>query len=326
MVPRVPVLPSFDRSSPRLLAAIAELVGARRARLRERVQTLWAGYGELLRVEFEDGPTATAIVKLVRPPAPTASSDRAHTRKLRSYDVETVWYHRFAPRCDARCRVAALLGSRAQDDERLLVLEDLDAAGFSKRTSDPAASELDACLAWLAALHARFLAVAPEGLWETGTYWHVATRPDELARTTDPALRDAASRIDALLEGCTHRTILHGDAKEENFCFGPRGVAAVDFQYAGGGCGMKDVAYLLYGRWGSETEARALGAYFRHLRAALAQDRAPVDPEAVEREWRALYPLACADFCRFLAGWAPAQWARDASAQARAREALAALR
>jgi hypothetical protein len=309
-----------------LLRTVAELAGARDARRGARLQSLWAGYGELFRVELEGAPVRTAIVKHVRPPSHLgASTDLSHARKLRSYDVETAWYRTYAPRCGDDCRVPALLGSRTGDGEWLLVLEDLDAAGFSRRTRDPSPAELDQCLAWLAALHARFLGVPPAGLWKVGTYWHVATRPDELARTTDPALREAAPRLDARLEGCTFRTLLHGDAKEENFCFGPRGVAAVDFQYAGGGCAMKDVAYLLYGRWGSAAEAHALDAYFAHLRAALERNARDADADAVEREQRALYPLACADFCRFLAGWAPAQWARDAQAHSRVRDVLRAL-
>ena len=69
----------------------------------------------------------------------------------------------------------------------------------------------------------------------------------------------------------------------------------------------------------NERELRAV----RDLRAALA--RAPhgaVDVDALESEWRGLYPLACADFYRFLAGWSKEQWARDAPGQRITRSVL----
>lgn len=78
---------------------------------------------------------------------------------------------------------------------------------------------------------------------------------------------------------------------------------------------MKDVAYLVAGE---ADEARALEAYFVHLRRALAERS--IDPAPVEAEWRALYRIACADFYRFLAGWAPSHFARDRHAQRVLRE------
>ena len=56
---------------------------------------------------------------------------------------------------------------------------------------------------------------------------------------------------------------------------------------------MKDVAYLLHGH-----PDRHLETYFDYLRAAVAGDTGEL-----EREWRALFPIAQQDFQRFLAGW-----------------------
>jgi hypothetical protein len=56
---------------------------------------------------------------------------------------------------------------------------------------------------------------------------------------------------------------------------------------------MKDVAYLLHGHADSH-----LDTYFRQLRRA-----GPCNVDAIEEEWRALYPIAQRDFRRFLAGW-----------------------
>ena len=82
-------------------------------------------------------------------------------------------------------------------------------------------------------------------------------------------------------------------------------VAAVDFQYVGGGCGMKDVAYFMSSCLSSEDafrfESELLGAYFEELKQYISPD---IYPELV-LEWRELYTLAWADFLRFLKGWAP---------------------
>lgn len=289
---------------------IAAVTGAKRARRHERVQTLWSGYGEIVRVALDGASVPSVIVKHVAARrGPTSESDVSHARKLRSYEVEWTFYERFAADCGA-CRVPRFVAARGPS----MVLEDLDAAGFAGRKHAPRGAALDACLAWLAAFHATFMGRVPEGLWEEGTYWHLATRRDELAVIADPTLREAAAAIDRKIVECTHRTWVHGDAKAANFCFGDDGgVAAVDFQYVGGGCGMKDVAYLVAGE---PDEDALVDRYFAHLRARGVDD-------AVEREWRPLYRWACADFYRFLAGWAPGSYAHDAHAQRLVRDVIA---
>ena len=305
---------------------VAQVTGATSARRTERIQSLWSGYGEIVRVALTGADVETVVVKSVQPPARLrgAKKDTSHARKCRSYDVETAWYRTFASRCDDTCRVPRLVGAQSAREEWLLVLEDIDAAGFPERRRDPGPSGMDACLRWLAAFHARFLGVAPEGLWKNGTYWHLATRQDELAAMDDDELRSAAPLIDQKLRACAFQTLVHGDAKPANFCFarGGAAVAAVDFQYVGGGCGMKDVAYLLID---DVAEARWLDVYFAHLRGALDLRPERVDAEGLEREWRALYPIARADYHRFLAGWAKEHWRRDTHAQKLTRDVLRTL-
>ena len=305
---------------------VAQVTGATSARRAERIQSLWSGYGEIVRVALTGADVETVVVKSVQPPVRLrgAKKDTSHARKCRSYDVETAWYRTFASRCDDTCRVPRLVGAQSAREEWLLVLEDIDAAGFPERRRDPGPSGMDACLRWLAAFHARFLGVAPEGLWKNGTYWHLATRQDELAAMDDDELRSAAPLIDQKLRACAFQTLVHGDAKPANFCFarGGAAVAAVDFQYVGGGCGMKDVAYLLSD---DVAEARWLDVYFAHLRGALDLRPERVDAEGLEREWRALYPIARADYHRFLAGWAKEHWRRDTHAQKLTRDVLRTL-
>ena len=100
-------------------------------------------------------------------------------------------------------------------------------------------------------------------------------------------------------------------------------VAAVDFQYVGGGCGMKDVAYFI-GSCLAEEECERLESwlqdgYFAALKQALEDLHSAVDAEAMEEEWRALFPLAWTDFHRFLKGWSPGHWKLNAYSERLAR-------
>ena len=329
-------------SDSELAERIRKGVSAERVELGGRIQSLWGGYGELRRAELFAARSASAsnqspgsvIVKSVTPPAErelghSAGKLRAHRRKLRSYEVELEFYRGFAQACDERCRVPALLFGAADRGRFLFVLEDLDAAGFSERRARCDDREITACLAWLAAFHARFVGVAPVGLWQVGTYWHLATRPDELAALGASPLRRAAPRIDARLNSARFKTLVHGDAKLENFCFSKEGseVAAVDFQYVGGGVGVKDVAYFL-GSCLSSAECRAqvpryLEIYLATLKRALAQRDRALDAAGLEHEWRELFALAWVDFYRFLLGWAPRYADGDAYSAQLAEDVLA---
>lgn len=183
----------------------------------------------------------------------------------------------------------------------------------------------------MANFHATFMGAQPDSLWQTGTYWHLETRSEELAALNDLSLKNAAPALDQLLSSARHQTIVHGDAKLANFCFSvsDEKASAVDFQYVGGGCGMKDLAYFI----GScldesaceEQENELLNYYFNHLNKALAQKQPELDAQKIEDEWRPLYPVAWADFHRFLKGWSPEHWKINSYSERVCREVLALL-
>lgn len=276
-----------------LLATVKALTGARRARRGRRIQSLWRGYGEVVLVHLEGGPAATVVAKHVRPPA------GAHPRKLRSYAVETHWYRTVAPTLPGLPRCPAFLGATTAGEERIIVLEDLLGAGFTAPLPRGPGPARTAALDWLARLHAAALEAPTAGLWPVGTYWHLQTRQAELAATPDPRWRAEAPALDAALRGARFQTLVHGDAKPANFLWSERtgACAAVDFQYLGGGPGVRDVVYLLDVH---EPDDPALDPYFRALQEALPPG---VDGAALEQEWRGLVPVAARDFQRFLAGW-----------------------
>lgn len=334
-------MPPPDDLAP-LLAWAGEQLDATVVRADE-VQSLWSGYGSILRLTLEPdaaakAPIPSVIVKHVRPPSaarhPRGWTGRAsHERKLRSYEVERTFYSDWHPAPADNHRTARCYAAEALDGGFRFLLEDLDAAGYPERRSTLSDPELRACLRWLAAFHATHLGRAPDGLWPIGTYWHLATRQDELAAMKDDELRAAAPRLDALLRSCPHRTIVHGDAKVANFCFAPHRrtsnspdlptVAAVDLQYVGAGCGIQDVAYFLSSCLDDEQceqhAERHLDTYFAALRNYLP---ATTDAADVERAWRDLYPAAWADFHRFLDGWAPGHWKMHGYTRRMTREAL----
>jgi len=298
------------------LLAVTGAVGLKE---REEVQSLWSGYGSIERIVLEGTELESVIVKHVRPKASSHprgwNTDLSHQRKLKSYQVESHWYalqkEREAPRL---ARIPECLGAKTEGNETLLVLEDLDASGFPGRRSSVNQTEWKACVRWLAAFHAEHLGVASEGLWESGTYWHLETRPDELGKLEDLTLKKAASAIDSKLKASVFQTLVHGDAKLANFCFSSDGseVAAVDFQYVGGGCGMKDLAYFVGSCFRDEEaerrESEVLDFYFKEMHAFAKEADRQVCRDELETDWRPLYRVAWADFHRFMKGWSPGHW------------------
>lgn len=297
----------------------------------EPVQELWSGYGNILRVHLKGQDPV--ILKNIRWPQQAShprgwATDISHQRKVKSYDVELHFYHEFAHDCDVHCRVPHCLGMEKTEEQLVLVLEDLNHHGFSKRVQSIQKVEIESCLSWLAHFHARFLEVPPKGLWEKGTYWHLDTRPDELEVLEDIALKNAAPLLDQALIAGVPQTLVHGDAKVANFCFREDGtaVAAVDFQYVGGGCGMKDLAYFM-GSCLSETDCASqeswiLDDYFSKLKIALKCYGSPVDPDELEQIWRFAFPLAWSDFHRFLKGWSPGHWKINSYSEKMCQKAL----
>lgn len=277
-------------------------------------QRLWGGYGRLWRLELESGQTV--IVKWVEPPLHAARNAWAHARKLRSYEIEVHFYAELGP--SAPVRVPSLLGFDRAEGRFCLLLEDLDAAGYPERLHRLSDVELAAVLHSLARFHAFWVGRCPSGVWPEGGYWHLGTRLEEFERMASGPFRRSAHELDRRLTTARFRTLLHGDAKLENFCFpsrmrGPspeQPVALLDFQYVGGGVGTKDVAYFLSSCLSELDCARRfeslLDVYFGALEEALrARGEEPEIIRAIEMEWRQLFPVAWADFYRFLGGWAP---------------------
>lgn len=299
----------------------------------ESIQSLWNGYGEIARYSLTNCEQKSVILKHVCIPTQNHhprgwNTDLSHQRKIKSYQVEMAWYKQWSHLCSNACYVPHCLATKQQQDEMYILLEDLNNSGFPLRKTQVSDKEIKACLSWLANFHATFLNKQATDLWPIGTYWHLDTRPDELTALQDVALKKAATQIDQKLRESTFQTFVHGDAKLANFCFSQDGnrVAAVDFQYVGGGCGMKDVAYFigscLNDQQCQQQETQLLGFYFQQLKIALTKHQSHIDADAVELEWRTLYPIAWTDFHRFIKGWSPDHWKINSYSERLAREVV----
>jgi len=312
----------------------------------ETIQTLWSGYGKIVRYSLKGGAISSVVIKQIQISSSSTEQNNhprgwntsiSHDRKLKSYEIETNWYELFNKQCDYSCRTPKCYGVTQHEGNVYIVLEDLDESGFPIRKDQVSIPEIKTCLQWLANFHATFMNVKPKDLWPIGTYWHLATRPEELKALKDEKLKDAAPIIDKILNECTYQTIVHGDAKLANFCFsidstkGTANVSAVDFQYVGGGCGMKDVAYFLGSCLNDQEcethENELLGYYFTELSAALIDQKSDlkntIDIQSLEKEWRDLYDFAWTDFHRFLKGWSPGHWKLTSYSERMAQKVIA---
>lgn len=303
---------------------LCTITGAKHCVLGDVVQELWSGYGVIQRATFDHPDFTSAVVKHIdlsqeRTNRRGWTGNLAHQRKIKSYQVEKAFYEKYSHRCSARCRVPGLHAVQVKEGQAglIIVLEDLNVSGYDIRKNQVDQDEIESCLEWLAHFHATFMSCTAKELWDVGTYWHLKTRPEEWNAMADRPLKFHAATIDKKLNQARFQTLVHGDAKLANFCFGcqengkPQ-VAAVDFQYVGRGCGMKDVAYLISccmnAAESDETQSKLLDHYFMTLANSLSKLQPEIDFPLLEQEWRELYPYAWADFCRFLAGWSPGHW------------------
>ncbi|MGI2176301.1 phosphotransferase [Shewanella ulleungensis] len=301
--------------SQNVLQRISRAIGVTHISHVELIQPLWGNYGQLFRAYVDEKPYPSVIVKYIRLPQPSShprgwNTPLSHQRKLQSYQVEVNWYQYYAnahlhhplsplPHC---------IHVEQRTDEILLVLQDLNTIGFTQVNPHPTPAVVRACLTWLGYFHAQYMSAKPNGLWPTGTYWHLDTRPDEYAALPDSALKSAAVMIDHVLCQCPFQTLVHGDAKLANFCFNENNqAAAVDFQYIGQGCGMKDVIMLLSSVLDYHEPESIINGYLEHyfteLANGLSKFHPHINPQEVQHAWRPLYCVAWADFQRFVKGW-----------------------
>lgn len=295
------------------------------------LQQLWAGYGSVKSGRLLDG--RLVIEKAVTPPA---GSGISHERKLASYHNEKLFYEQFAPHALHRgIAIAQPIELYESEDRKQwrFVLEDLRPRFPREGSGSLDETTATTALRWLADFHAAFLEVDRSVLWAKGTYWHLDTRLDEWRQITRDYvdLQRIARAVDSRLHrdgpGPAPRTLLHGDAKSENFIFSRDGrqAASYDFQYAGSGLGAQDVAYLMASSVQSSVlktrEMELLRGYHkRFLQQATESAQGRRALAYSFEEFVSDYELGVLDFCRFCAGWG--WWGNSGWAKQRVKEIL----
>lgn len=303
-----------------MLELIRQTIGDTELTITEQVQSLWSDYGAIVRC-FSPKLNESIIVKFISPPTEDKrehprgwNTSISHERKLTSYKMELAFYQKLANKVSIECFVPQLIAFAETSKSTVLVMQDLNPLGFSKRASENDIVSIKQGIKWLAHFHASFMTEKVDFLWPQGGYWHLSTRLDEWNNMPDSDLKTFADAIDQSLKSSQFKTVLHGDAKLANMCFHAQNeqVAAVDFQYVGQGPGVIDLAYFV----GSALEQDEL--YFYHqilldfyleqLIQSLQKQQWQGDVSSLEKEYRQLYAYAWADFYRFLVGWNPKSW------------------
>lgn len=284
----------------------------------EDIQNLWEGYGKIIRYNLKYSSVKSIIAKnICIPKQSNLNNSEKLKMKIKSYKIEIEFYNNWSSRCSEDCRIPKCYAFEWQNNEGLIVLEDLDESGFTQRRNLGDFKEMELGLKWLANFHSTFMNETPKKLWTKGTYWNYDTRLDDLKRIKDIRLRNAAKQIDTIINNSNYKTIVHGDAKIQNFCFSKdnQSVAALDFQYVGGGCGMRDIAYFIDSCISPEEaeswENDILDIYFNELKNSLTKNKIAINFKEIEKEWRYLYQFAWVDFYRFVKGWAPGRYEND---------------
>lgn len=125
------------------------------------LQSLWAGYGQICRINAVDASEKphSFVLKLITPP-PTRTGDEGHTRKILSYQVEQYFYSHLAPQLPPSVAVAKCLASINQHhadgtSTTAMILNDLkqDFPLAGEKRGALSSIQVSAALDWLASFH-----------------------------------------------------------------------------------------------------------------------------------------------------------------------------
>jgi aminoglycoside phosphotransferase (APT) family kinase protein len=281
---------------------------------------LWAGMGLIYRVRISlpvgsttSGNRTTGndeiAIKHIIPPPSSKRSFGDH-RKASSYHVEANFYENLAQELIAKgvSVPTPYHVERGKGDSVIIAMS------YHESKVNPTENQqrVRLVLSWLAQFHAMYWdadaadrVVQQAGLQAVGSYWYLATRPDEHEEMPDHGwqgrLKRAARAIDARLQRDPLQCVIHGDAKDANILMDEHGkVTFCDFQYCGRGPPTRDLAYFFCSSVSIDDEKEALEYYWNELKARLPLN---VSPAPTWEQLQDSMEFAYADFYRFMSGW-----------------------
>ena len=313
----------------------------------ELVQILWKGNGELVRLHIvpkkgeKRPPLILKKVQLnARVDETDGELDPKQQLKAKSYAIERQFYLELSTRLiiNMGVRMPHLVNSSDASTRTsvsiTLLLSDLKAEGFmdvSLSASGMTIGQVLLATDWLARFHACGLGEGWESLyqlWPEGCYWGLDARRDEWHRLLDsdkhkgedetflagqlyhaaPAL---ASRLRSAQGFARGWTCVHGDFKAANLLLSDTECAALDFQYVGGGFGVRDLAAFVCKNAPMDSSADpsswlavemlVLDTYHRLLVLYAGVNKADIVPTRDDITHQ--YEVALLDFVRFQLGW-----------------------
>ena len=108
---------------------ICQATGASSIYELEEIQSLWSGYGKILRIGLVGSKYKSVVAKYIQSDDAVShprgwDTDFSHQRKVKSYEVESEWYLNWSFRCDDSCRIPVCFAVESFENEVLIVLED----------------------------------------------------------------------------------------------------------------------------------------------------------------------------------------------------------
>lgn len=109
---------------------LLKVLGAKAFSKVELVQSLWSDFGALERIYLNGSDRKSIVIKRIQPPSKMHhprgwNTDASSQRKIKSYEIERLWYEKYAANLPTDIKVPEFLFYFEQNGESILAMEAL---------------------------------------------------------------------------------------------------------------------------------------------------------------------------------------------------------